>query len=108
MKLQAIVSAGALSAAMFMSGSVASAQEQTYMINDMAIPTERVQDFRDRCQELKSAATESLVESTETESTETESTTADVPGGAVDTNDQWDDMLVNVTAEQCDAAGLGL
>lgn len=104
MKLRTMLSSIALVSALSLSGG-AFAQA---MLGEMAIPTENLGDFQEKCAAIASAATESLAEPVNSDATATgtvdSSNDSDSPDYA--NKDNLDQLLSSMTPEQCKEAGL--
>jgi hypothetical protein len=107
MKLQAILSSVALVAAMSFSGA---AVAQSNMIDDVHVPADKIQQFKDACAALQAKSTASLttddaaddpVDATTTGSTGANSQDSADPAS----EDYWDDLALSVTLEQCNSGG---
>ena len=107
MKLQAIVSAAAISAAMLFAGPVSA---QSMMIGEEAIPVDQVDNFKEACEGLRAANAASLTTSEDQiDETETGSVTVDPSEttGSPDpaAQEKWDALLATLTIEQCETGG---
>jgi hypothetical protein len=112
MKLQAIVSAAALAAAMLVAGPVAA--QQTFMIGDETIPVDQVDNFKEACEGLRAANLASLTASDDqneeqTDATQTGSVATDSSqsSGSPDpaAQEKWTALMATLTTEECEAAG---
>jgi hypothetical protein len=107
MKLRTMLSSIALVSALSLSGG-AFAQA---MLGEMAIPTENLGDFQEKCAAIASAATESLSEPVNSDATDDTATGTVDSANASDSPDQANDdnldqLLASMTPEQCKEAGL--
>lgn len=98
---KAIISSAALVAAMTFTGA---ASAQTYMLDGLEIPGDRVQDFAEKCEAIQASVNASLTESadpTETGSTSSGQATSPDPASI----EHWDEALAALSVEECNEAG---